>query len=229
MLTSGQEQGLVYLCLKLTVITFMMGHASTIAEDSRQYIWERLRQRPERPFGIHTSPMYINKQLKFLLSSLQQDLFGEILLRIQQKLRENTRESWTPAFAAMAVVSMVAEWVQVSVRCKEYYNKAKGFVSTSDDSATRAVQNIEDRYGFLRRLFHETYRRRSKFLGNPLCDSDVRESLADDASKTFLNGIVEVMNNNRKSLRRATGCIVFDHQLQAPTSKISVAWHLLNH
>ena len=106
-------QPLPRLCLKLVVITHIMTHSITLLEGTQTQVTTKLHSQPTKPYGVHTCPRWLNKQLKFLLSTLHRDLLEEILESIHKTLHDvstkNSKKVWTRLFIGLLVLSMFSE------------------------------------------------------------------------------------------------------------------------
>ncbi|KAL8921925.1 MAG: hypothetical protein Q9172_003774 [Xanthocarpia lactea] len=143
------------------------------------YINKRSRQK----FGHHTCARLLNKQIKFLLSTLYTDLMKGFLGKVQETLRRSKKEAvWAPLFASMVILAMTTETLQVTVRCKEETDKQENMINQHDRTADRAIALMDERFDLLRKLFHQKYSTLLPKGLNPLRNLANRSCL-DDASK----------------------------------------------
>ncbi|KAL8992302.1 MAG: hypothetical protein Q9169_007207 [Polycauliona sp. 2 TL-2023] len=175
---SGRKKELVHRALKLVLLTFIMSHSLTIVEDTRDSVYRQLKNRPENPFGYHTSARWLNKQIKFLLSTLHQKVFEEMLSGLQDTLRHSKRiDFWAPLFASMVVLAITTELLEVTVRCKEQTDKQEDIIKPDDKTADRDITQMDERFDLLIRLFHQGYRTLLPKGFNPLQNPTGRNDL----------------------------------------------------
>ena len=176
------------------MMSLMMERSFTLVEETRNAVWQQLFQRPDQPFGPHTSARYVNKQLKYLLSTLIKDLLERILVCMRKQLGTSKKDSWTPAFAILTVLSMVAEWWQLSVRLREFINRTENSTSPASD-ATKMILDVEDKLEYLTRIFHDKYTGHKNKLWNPLYDVRTCDKL-DDHDKEIVRGMRGIIGNH---------------------------------
>ncbi|KAL8674324.1 MAG: hypothetical protein Q9168_001253 [Polycauliona sp. 1 TL-2023] len=183
---SGREKQLVHQALKLVLLTFIMSHSLTIVEDTRDAVYRQLKQRPDNPFGHHTCARWLNKQIKFLLSTLHQDVLKGVLSKLQDTLRKaNSKEHWASLFASLAIVAMTTESQEVTVLCKEETDKQEGTIGPDDRTAEKDIAQMDETFDLLRRLFHQKFRTLLPKGLNPLRDLTDRDGLPDHASRSL--------------------------------------------
>ncbi|KAL8854256.1 MAG: hypothetical protein Q9221_000970 [Calogaya cf. arnoldii] len=188
-----KKQYLVHQALKLVLLTFIMTHSLTIVENTKDYVYKKLQNKPENPFGHHTCARWVNKQIKFLLSALHTDVLKEVLNKVQDTLRLSTKKDlWAPLFASMVILAMTTETLQVTVRCKEDTDKQEGTIEPDDRTADREIALMDERYDLLWRLFHQGYRTLLDKGFNPLQDLTVRADL-DPASQSLAAKASEIV------------------------------------
>lgn len=102
-----QARNLAHQGLKLVVLTYIMTHSLTLVEDTKVDVYRRLKNPPSGEFGIHTCPRWLNKQIKFLLSTLHHDLLRDFLNKVQDALRLSSKKHlWAALFASLIVLAM---------------------------------------------------------------------------------------------------------------------------
>lgn len=187
------------LCLKLIVITHIMTHSLTLTEDTRADVYYRLRNRPDTLYEPLTCPRWLNKEFKFLMSTLHTDLLKNILELLHKNLRDGkqTRLLWAIAFIALLTLSMVTESMQISVRCKEETDKEMGTLPRHDSTAQSEIDHMDERLDLLMRIFRKKYRITEHMDGNgkagfnPVKDLKDR-SLLDEPAQMFARDIDRV-------------------------------------
>ena len=154
---------------------------------------------PEK-FGRHTCARLLNKQIKFLLSTLYTDTMKDVLSRVQDTLRLSNKKSlWAPLFASMVILAMTTESLQVTVRCKEETDKQEKVINQDDRTADGAIAQMDERFDMLRRFFHQKYGTLSPTGLNPLRSLADRTCLGDDASQRLAAKANNIVEQYRKS------------------------------
>ncbi|KAL8952428.1 MAG: hypothetical protein Q9222_001663 [Ikaeria aurantiellina] len=176
-----------------------MTHSLTLVESTKEDVYSRLQNRPAVKFGPHTCPRWLNKQIKFLFSTLHKDNLRDLLKLIQDTLRTADKKPlWPALFAAMSVLAMTTESLQVTVRGKEELDKKEKRIEEWDTTADRDVSSMDEEFEFLKSLFHEKYRTLLNKGFNPLHNVDDRASLAD-AGQSLAAEAGDIVTTHRKS------------------------------
>lgn len=180
-----------------------MTHSMTITESSKEEVFQSLWNRPAQAFGTHTSPRWLNKQLKFLLSSLHVTLMENILGNLTQMLRRSKKlSSWADIFASILMLAMANESIQVTLRCKEATDKEEGITDQHDKTAKQESELIDEKTNFLEDLYHKGYRTqgtKGKPSFNPIRNVVDRGKLDAPASQ-FATNVGNIVENYRESL-----------------------------
>ncbi|KAL8737788.1 MAG: hypothetical protein Q9181_001351 [Wetmoreana brouardii] len=196
--TTNKARTLVHQSLKLVVLTYIMTHSLTLVEDTKDDVHKQLLHPPATKFGIHTCPRWLNKQIKFLLSTLHHDLLKDVLNRVQDALRfSNTKSVWAALFSSMVILAMTNETLELSVRCKEETDKEEGVIHRDDRTADEAINLMDKKFELLKYLFHQRYRTLSSNGLNPL--QSVTDCL-DDASQILAAKASEIVETYRSFL-----------------------------
>lgn len=162
-----------------------MTHQLTLVENTRDSVYEQLRNRPPEKYGPHTSPRWLSRQFKSLLSTLHLDVLNRVLSLVQDTLRGTYRKAfWAALFASMLVVAMTTETQEQTVRCKEQTDKGEGTIGHDDKRADEEISLMDEKFELLKNLFHQGYRTLSRKGFNPLQSFASRDSL-DQASQSF--------------------------------------------
>lgn len=178
--------------LKLVIINNIMMHTLTIVESTREQVVGKLRHRQSQQYGTHTSSRWLNKQIKFLLSTLHWDLLKNALQKIQKDLGASKKtQHWGNAFTGLISVAMTIEAMQFTIRCKEATDKNEKIIPEQDENATREIQVMEEKWGFLKGLFQKRYPK------NPIHDEEARK-FVDPASQQLAQGLKIVIDNHRE-------------------------------
>lgn len=180
-----------------------MTHSFTLVENTKDDVYQQLQNPPAEPFGHHTCARWLNKQMKFLWSTLHQDVLKEVLNKVQDILRVSNKKSlWAPLFACMVILAMTTETLQVAVRCKEETDKQEETIKQDDKTADDAIALMDERFDLLKRLFHQAYRTLLPKGLNPLQNAQDRARL-DDASHSLAAKASDIVEQYCKSTRQA--------------------------
>lgn len=157
-LLQSQDKNLARLDLKLIIITQIMSHTLTLMEDTKDTVYKNLLKPPTEAFGIHTGSRLLNKELKFIFSTLHQTLYRNVLEMIQKNLQSsNKKQSWAKAFVGLLTLAMTTGSIQVLIRCKEKTDKEDKTIPLTNENATSEIDQINEKWNFLRDLFHKKY------------------------------------------------------------------------
>lgn len=168
------------LCHKLVIATYIMTHSWTLTEDTKNKVFDKLRRKPSGPFHVHTSPRWLNKQLKYLMATAHQELMRKVLAGIQDKLHlSNKKATWATVFVSLLMLSMTTESLQVAVRGKEATDKREGILMPGDTTATKTIDIMEEKLNLMIRLYRKKYGATEEkgMTFNPLRDSRTHEDL----------------------------------------------------
>ena len=180
-----------------------MTHSITLVENTKEEVFRSLWNRPAQAFGIHTSPRWLNKQLKFLLSSLHVTLMETIFSKLTQMLRASKKVStWAFAFATILMLAMAEESIQVTLRCKEATDKEERTIDPNDDTAKQESMAIDGKFAYFQELFHRGYKTqgaKGKPMFNPIHNITDREELDAPASQ-LSQSVEEIVESYRNSL-----------------------------
>ncbi|KAI4093175.1 MAG: hypothetical protein LQ344_003002 [Seirophora lacunosa] len=196
---SGRK--LVHQSLKLVVLTHIMTHSLTLVESTKDNVYQRLQNPPHEQFSHHTCPRWLNKQIKFLLSTLHRDVLKSCLSLVQEKLRTSTRKPvWAALFTSMLVLAMTTETLEQTLRCKERTEKEEGTIRQEDTTADDAIRLMDERFGHLKNIFHQGYRSHLAKGFNPLRSREDRAFLEDEASRSLAVKANDIVNEHNAFL-----------------------------
>lgn len=178
-----------------------MTHSLTLTEDTCADVYSKLVNPPNTPYESRTCPRWLNKELKFVLSTLHSDLMHNVLGLLQRNLRESKekRSLWARAFIGLLTLSMVTESMQVSVRCKEETDKKWGTIPKNDTTAESEITYMDQRLESLLGIFRMKYGatdykdgKSKKTEFTPITNLKDRDSLDEPAQRLAkaVNGIV---------------------------------------
>lgn len=172
----------------------------TLVEDTKDTVYNRLRNPPAKRYGQQTSPRWLNKQLKFLLCALHQDILRGVLSQIQETLRCGKKTAaWAALFASMTILAMTIESLQVSVRGKDETDKGEGTIRKDDNTADEAIEVMEERFEDLKNIFHQKYRTFSSKGLNPIRNVEDRNFL-DPGAQSLAAAASEIIEKYCKIL-----------------------------
>lgn len=180
-----------------------MTHQLTLVESTKDNVYERLNNPPTERYGHHTSPRWLSRQIKFLLSTLHQEVMRNgVLYLVQDTLRRADRKPlWAALFASMIVLAMTTETQELTVRCKEKTDKGEGTIRLDDRAADDAINLMDERFQLMRNLFHQGYRTLSTKGFNPLQSPQDRAFL-DEASQSLAAKANMIVEDNCESFRK---------------------------
>ncbi|KAK3067380.1 hypothetical protein LTR53_015790 [Teratosphaeriaceae sp. CCFEE 6253] len=160
--------------LRMMVLTYIMGHTLTIAEETASGVLDRVKLSPKPPATTtqHVSPRLANRQLKFFFHILREKVSLDLLNWQQQTLRSSPRKdaTWLPAFCVTLGLAMVLEevqrtlWIQADAKAR---TAAPGVPpEEAEVEARNASERIDDRFGLLVGLFQCKYRDKKWGVGS---------------------------------------------------------------
>jgi hypothetical protein len=149
--------------LRMVIITYIMGHTITIADDTLYPVINNIRH-SQRPLTIEelTSPRLVNRQLKFFFHIIRNNIYEKILKWQQHTLHTagSKEKTWLHSFCVMLGFAMVLEEIQRTIICQCEAKVARS-EATLDDAlaeASRLCDRIDARYQLLVGLFQCKYR-----------------------------------------------------------------------
>lgn len=151
--------------IRMMIITYIMGHTLTIAEETLPSVLGRVRH-SQRPSQIqkHTSPRLANRQLKFFFAIMRNNIYEKILKWQQSTLHTGGSKegTWLPSFCVMLGFAMVLEEVQRTIQIQADAKAMKGEKSHEEatQEAYNACERIDERFKLLVGLFQCKYRDR---------------------------------------------------------------------
>lgn len=156
---------------KLVIITQIMTHTLTLVDENE--VFRQLKNQPPKAYGILTSSRWLNKELKFLFSTLHRTLWKNVLEKLQLTLQSSNKlPAWTRAFVALLLLAMMIESMQVQVRCKEESDKRDGMTAQGNDDASSEIGHMDEKWQLLRDLYHKKYK-----TFNPIYQDNDRKML----------------------------------------------------
>jgi hypothetical protein len=166
--------------LRLVVVTYIMGHKLTIAEETKYDTLSKLSSCMPEPdaYEEQCAPRMANRQLKYLFAQLMRKIQSDVLSKLQQALRSGNVKRWTAAFVAILGLAMVLEHTQRSIRLLTDSMVATNRMTSgeAEAQADRLCGAIDEWFDFIANLFKRKYTRSF----NPL-KTDETEKLGEQA------------------------------------------------
>lgn len=191
-----------------------MTHQMTLVESTKDDVYKRLNNPPTERFGHHTSPRWLGRQIKFLLSTLHRDVMYRVLNLVHITLRATDKKPlWAALFASMVVLAMMTETQEHTLRCKEKTDKGEGAKRQDDRTADDDIKLMDEMFDFLHRLFHQKYGTFFHKAFNPLRSSQDRASLDEASQSLAAKASVIVENHCESYCKMLLSCaVVLNHE-----------------
>ncbi|WPH03804.1 Hypothetical protein R9X50_00668700 [Acrodontium crateriforme] len=189
--------------IRMTIITYIMGHTLTIEENTLPGVLNSVRHSYKpREYPQHTSPRVANRQLKFFFSTLRNSIYEQILNWQQQTLHSSGKKevTWLPAFCVMLGFAMVLEEVQRTLHIQAFTKSEVGEMErgAAYREAESACGRIDERFNLLIGLFQCKYRDR-KWDENGSFGHRT-PTIKDAASHEFLQKLRSLLEERRDHL-----------------------------
>lgn len=149
----------------MLIVTYIMGHTLTIAEDTLPTVLASVRYTPRQSQPEqHTSPRLANRQLKHYFSSLRHNTYLKVLHRQQQTFHDSKKKEahWLVSFCAMLGLAMVLEEIQITIQIQADAKWIKGEMpqKAANAEALSHCQRIDGKFEKLVFYFQKKYRDR---------------------------------------------------------------------
>ncbi|KNG49179.1 fungal zn binuclear cluster domain containing protein [Stemphylium lycopersici] len=198
---SDDEAKLLREIFRLIVVTFIMSHTLTIAEETKAATLSRMHS-----YGGHnsyvdnyTSPRMTNRQLKYFFSRLQRSIQATVLNKLQQIFKSSKGcDKWLAAFVAVLGMCMALEDQQKTIHLVMSTKAQTEGLNLRDaqDQADIACRDIDQRMHFVQQIFRWKYNRKC----NPLRDSDQdwekEAGFGDASSVNFVRQVAQLVKEN---------------------------------
>lgn len=194
--TLSKSYETITICLKLLICTHIMTRTLTLVESTKQQVYDQLLRPPTEAFGVHTSSRVLNKELKYIIAPLHQELWMKFLDQVHNTLLVGHRDklpSWATVFGCLLTLAMTMESVQVNVRCKEATDKCDKVIPEDSNVAALDLERMEEKWEFLVSLFRRAYPR-----FRPIQREEHREKL-DTPSQELAQRIQNTIEKHGKS------------------------------
>lgn len=204
---NDDEAKLLREIFRLVVVTYIMSHTLTIAEETKVATLSRMRS-----YGGHnsyvdnyTSPRMTNRQLKYFFSRLQRSIQAAVLNKLQQIFKSSKGcDRWLAAFVAVLGMCMALEDQQKTIHLvMETKARTEGIDQRdAQGQADIANREIDTRMHFIQQIFRWKYNRKC----NPLRDAEhaweKEAGFGDASSVNFVRQVVQLVKDNSDYLQQ---------------------------
>lgn len=186
---------------KLVVVTYIMAHTLTIAEETKIATLSRMRS-----YGGHasyaenfTSPRMTNRQLKYFFSRLQGSIQAGVLNKLQQIFKSSKGcDKWLAAFVAVLGMCMALEDQQQTIHLvMETKARTEGIdLRDAQGQADIANREIDSRIQFVQQIFRWKYNRKCNPMANADHAWDKEAGFGDASSVHFVRQVAQLVKDN---------------------------------
>ncbi|KAH8731520.1 hypothetical protein GQ44DRAFT_767385 [Phaeosphaeriaceae sp. PMI808] len=204
---NDEESKLFREVFRLVVVTFIMSHTLTIAEEGKHSTLQRMHSYagPHAYADNFTSPRMTNRQLKYFFSRLQRSITNSVLNLLQQIFKSSKGcERWLAAFVAVLCTCMAVEDQQKTIH-QVMSTKATTEGTDPRDAqgqADIACREIDSRMLFIQQIFRWKYNRKLNPLLNADQDWEKVVGFGDAGSVTFVRQVAQLVRENTDYLRK---------------------------
>jgi len=211
---SKDERDLLTEVFRLIVVSFIMSHTLTIA-DENIHVLSHLHN-SQNTIQKFTSPRMTNRQLKFFFSRIQKASVTAVLNKMQQIFKSSKGcDKWLAAFVTVLGLCMAHEDMQqrvhttMSTRAAEEGQDERVMQARAEETC----REIDERMEFIFGIFRWKYNRKC----NPLRDAkhawDREAGFGDEDSLTFVRRVAQLVAENTDFLHmRSSVSISADNQ-----------------
>lgn len=198
---SDDEARLLREVYRLIVVTFIMSHTLTIAEDTKIKTLSRMRSYagPDAYCDGFTSPRMTNRQLKYFFSRLQRSIQTNVLNKLQQIFKSSRGcDKWLAAFVAVLGMCMALEDQQRTIHLVMQTRSVTEGTDARDaqSQADIACRDIDSKMHFIQQIFRWKYNRKC----NPMRDADrawdKEAGFGDVSSVNFVRQVAQLVKDN---------------------------------
>jgi hypothetical protein len=203
---SDDEAKLLREIFRLIVVTFIMSHTLTIAEETKAATLSRMHS-----YGGHnsyvdnyTSPRMTNRQLKYFFSRLQRSIQTNVLNKLQQIFKSSKGcDKWLAAFVAVLGMCMALEDQQKTIHLVMSTKATTEGVDQRDaqGQADIACREIDQRMHFVQQIFRWKYNRKCNPMRDAEHDWDKEVGFGDASSVNFVRQVAQLVKENSKYIR----------------------------
>ncbi|CAO2648964.1 Nn.00g099130.m01.CDS01 [Neocucurbitaria sp. VM-36] len=201
------EAKLLREVFRLIVVTFIMSHTLTIAEETKVATLSRMHS-----YGGHnsyvdnfTSPRMTNRQLKYFFSRLQRSIQATVLNKLQQMFKSSKGcDKWLAAFVAVLGMCMALEDQQKTIHLVMSTKSATEGLDQRDaqGQADIACREIDARMHFIQQIFRWKYNRKCNPMRNAEHDWDKEVGFGDASSVNFVRQVAQLVKDNTDFLQK---------------------------
>ncbi|KAF2200750.1 hypothetical protein GQ43DRAFT_463734 [Delitschia confertaspora ATCC 74209] len=160
--------------LRLLVVTFIMGHTLTLAEESKHFTLSRMHSytSPADYIPNFTSSRMTTRQLKYFFQRIHTSILKTLLNKLQQTLKSSKGcDKWAIAFIIVLGLAMASEEQQKTVHLVMETNAHSGELRVEEARrrAEDACKEIDRQFRFVMMVFRWKYMRKV----NPIRDADL--------------------------------------------------------
>jgi hypothetical protein len=209
--SASKTMPLVRSALMLYATHFYMRRVVTFMDESVKRIYQTMGSfESDEELESYLSSRLLNRQIKYVIYKIQQELTASVLEGLEKLLRSRARDSWAPSFCTILVLSLCIEHIETAadifVVCDIAKEANGGFQSEyRRDQSSEACSEL-DNYPFRQctQLFHDIFKSHREYNGggkeafNPLM-SDVKmdeNSGWDQATREMILSIRQIIRES---------------------------------
>ncbi|KAF1914878.1 hypothetical protein BDU57DRAFT_520076 [Ampelomyces quisqualis] len=194
---------------RLIVVTFIMSHTLTIAEESKHLVLCRMHSYggPNAYTDTFTSPRMTNRQLKYFFSRLQRSISATVLNKLQQIFKSSKGcDKWLAAFIAVIGMCMALEDQQKTIHLVMATRSATEGTDPRDaqGQADVACREIDNRVQFVMQIFRWKYNRKHNPIADESRDWEKESGFGGRGDVDFVRKVSTLVKENTDYLRQQT-------------------------
>ncbi|EDU45461.1 hypothetical protein PTRG_02938 [Pyrenophora tritici-repentis Pt-1C-BFP] len=198
---SDDERKLLREIFRLIVVTFIMSHTLTIAEETKAATLSRMHSYKGQSSYVdnYTSPRMTNRQLKYFFSRLQRSIQNTVLNKLQQIFKSSKGcDKWLAAFVAVLGMCMALEDQQKTIHLVMSTKAATEGLDSRDaqGQADIACREIDQRMHFVQQIFRWKYNRKCNPMRDADHDWDKEVGFGDASSVNFVRQVAQLVKEN---------------------------------
>ncbi|KAF2749945.1 hypothetical protein M011DRAFT_475265 [Sporormia fimetaria CBS 119925] len=196
--SSGEEATLVREVCRLLVVTFIMSHTITLAEEDKYHALSKMHSFSGQ-YQDFTSPRMTNRQLKYFFAHIQRKSLSAVLNKLQQIFKSSKGcDKWLAAFIGISGLCMALEDQQMTIhQVMETQARTEGIeLHVMQAKAEAACRDIDAQIKFLHQLFRWKYNRKY----NPLLKHEdmwvSQDEAVHESQLYFLKRVAQLVKEN---------------------------------
>jgi hypothetical protein len=198
---SDDEAKLLREIFRLIVVTFIMSHTLTIAEETKAATLSRMHSYGGHNSYVenHTSPRMTNRQLKYFFSRLQRSIQTTVLNKLQQIFKSSKGcDRWLAAFVAVLGMCMALEDQQKTIHLVMSTKATTERLDMRDaqSQADIACREIDQRMHFVQQIFRWKYNRKHNPMRDVDHDWEKEAGFGDASSVNFVRQVAQLVKEN---------------------------------